>query len=511
MNQPFSIPPSAGSANTNNLHNNTLDSLKTRLLQLIHSRDTTRETHLERVTREKQRQQHLLRENERLMKELRALREIKPHFVDSLPVEDTNTLHKQDEVSLLSDDSSFNLFHSDTLQHDDLHIPTALPTLIPGAPSSNLKRTHKKKKKKDKGQQLRLPTTFLPSTRTDYSIAHGDICIKEKDDASIRLILLNPGGLTGDEGGKFLDLATQFKLYNTDILFAPEPKLNPHSDYAKNCKALFEERYVRNGIMTLTNTKLPEPSSYPIQAGGVATFISPTLARKHNCTERDKYGRWHSHTFFFKNKLFKTYCVYRVCTDSDKCENNAYKHQQFQLNLAGIETCPRRQIIYDLKVQLEEDLKRGIDIGVFADTNESRVHPTKHFISMMKDLGFHDVLVDRLGSVLPPTQNRSREAIDRIWLTSGISHKVTKVGILPKDKFLESDHCAIFLDIDKNKALSDENVPLPSHQRRRLKSSDIKACNKYQELLTHQLNQQGILIDLRNFFVLFLLMHPNPK
>lgn len=252
--------------------------------------------------------------------------------------------------------------------------------------------------------------------------------------------------------------------------------------------------------MTLTNTKLPEPSSYPIQAGGVATFISPTLARKHNCTEHDKFGRWHSHTFFFKDKLFKTYCVYRVCDDSDKCENNAYKHQQFQLNLEGIETCPRRQVIYDLKEQLEEDMKRGIDIGVFADTNESCVHPTKHFISMMRDLGFHDVLVDRMGSVLSPTQNRSREAIDRVWLTTGIKNKVTKVGILPKDKFLESDHCAIFLEIDKNKALSDEAPPLPSHQRRRLKSSDIKACNKYQELLTHQLDKQGIAHRFEKLF-----------
>lgn len=164
MNQPVSAPSSAGSASIHNLHSNTLDSLKTRLLHLIRTRDTTREIHREKIQQEKHRQQHLLRENERLMRELRALRENESHYNESPAIENTTTLHyDQDEISLLSDDSSFKIFNTDTLQYDELPTPTSLPTLITGAPSSST--TRKTATKKKKTQRTTITTTIYLSSK----------------------------------------------------------------------------------------------------------------------------------------------------------------------------------------------------------------------------------------------------------------------------------------------------------------------------------------------------------
>jgi len=74
----------------------------------------------------------------------------------------------------------------------------------------------------------------------------------------------------------------------------------------------------------------------------------------------------------------------------------------------------------------------------------------------MQNLGMEHGFQGRMGK-LPPTRKRGQRAIDHVWCTRGVSNKIRKCGIVPRDLAFVSDHLGLFIDVKFEGLPSTEN------------------------------------------------------
>lgn len=235
-----------------------------------------------------------------------------------------------------------------------------------------------------------------PSAKDNLFIPHGDIITEEKNDQHTRIILQNPCGITSENNAKLEDVITQFQAYKADYLGLPESRVNPHSDFAHTSQTIIGRR-IPGGLITHTNTGQQIPSSSAFQYGGVTAIMSKRINKTLKTTGHDKFGRWIKQSFFIHKKLLHIYTVYRVCDSGEEHEQSASEAQKHQLELNGINTPPRKHVVQALRTAIENDLETESEIIVLADANESRLHSDTLLMDMMRDLGFSNIMEERLG------------------------------------------------------------------------------------------------------------------
>jgi hypothetical protein len=142
-------------------------------------------------------------------------------------------------------------------------------------------------------------------------------------------------------------------------------------------------------------------------------------------------------------------------------------------------------MLTDLSTFVSPYKKAGHEIIIMIDANS----PADDGVieEFMNDLNLHDIMATYLPNTPPTTYQRGQNKIDHIWGTVGVLTATISTGILPIGIGPQSDHSILFADISlaalcniPSQSLNDLTHPAS----RNLWSTDVKAAEKYVELVT---------------------------
>ena len=327
--------------------------------------------------------------------------------------------------------------------------------------------------------------------------------------SSCRLLLQNPNGVdTNDKCLEYGSILEDMKHFAIDMLLLPESNINAQNftlvDNLRAAAAL----HLNHGTVNITNTPFFPPSSY--QPGGVLTTICNILASRSASTSSDPAGRWTFNSFYGKKTFLKIYCLYRVgpLTESGVI-TAATQQQHYFLKTIDRTIDPRKKVIEDLFSTLQKDISQGNEIILCGDFNES-IDSREETHSRLEQLGLTNILSERIGD-LPRTFVRGKACIDHFYSTSRVAEAVTSVGIAPFKFFLDSDHRAIYIDINIKDVLDLDTNHFPPFLFRRLKATSQSATQAYTKSIARGYKQLRIRSRLRRLTKSFKKQGATPQ
>ena len=135
----------------------------------------------------------------------------------------------------------------------------------------------------------------------------------------------------------------------------------------------------------------------------------------------------------------------------------------------------------------------GNEILLTMDANATLDSPS--MLAFMDALNLHDLMEEFLPTTQPPTFQRGRHKIDHILGTIGVLLSVINAYVLPIGWGPNSDHaiCAIDISLEILTGIPASSLHDPTHpSSRNLWSTDIKASEKYNELVQRRFTADNI-------------------
>ena len=299
-----------------------------------------------------------------------------------------------------------------------------------------------------------------------------------------RFLTYNPNGLPYQD----VEFLTQMirRCIDLHVHYCGFSEINlntSNSSLSKKMKSAVE-KFLSNGLFHMHNSRI-HGNSVDYQPGGVAGWFHGKLSRKYEGVQFDSRGRWLSHQFKGKNKNLKVYTLYRVNNSSHKPgSGSAWEQQRLLLQKDKIETNPRKQVVRELSAVLQNDIKNGFSILLMGDLNEG-VDDKEGTNAMFSEMGLLNV-VELKFKHLPKTHKEGSRAIDHIWGTADVITSVTSCGFAPFNLISYSDHRAVFVDINLQQLLEDEEIRVIKPTLRTLKSTNPRRVMDYNKLVKNR-------------------------
>lgn len=348
-------------------------------------------------------------------------------------------------------------------------------------------------------KRISTPDLAIMQSRTERPTLfqwHGDKTTEERDKNIFRVMGYNPTGITGQQPHfrKVQKIAKFMKNYKVNMACISESHVNTFSPRVQEIVSTYRITHT-DGLVHHNNTQTNNPMPTLSQPGGVSTFIDNEYTKKFNGIDYDPLGRWIATKILTTTGTFKVYTVYKVNPRPYNITNSAWHHQEVHLNKRKKAKKPEEQVTIDLEEKILKDLEANTRILVMADANERVTDAKPYLHNMLTKLGFINVLQSRLSTVLPPTNSTSLEAIDHAWSTPSLHSHIVKAGIAPKGLILQSDteeHRALILDIDMTSMTQDKQTIMQPYDRRRLKSTNIKRTDQFNEFVDKGYDEQMV-------------------
>jgi hypothetical protein len=155
---------------------------------------------------------------------------------------------------------------------------------------------------------------------------------------------------------------------------------------------------------------------------------------------------------------------------------------------------PRQQVLDDLTEFIRPHVQAGNEIIVMMDSNDTL--ESRAMDKFMDDLDLWDLMEDHLPATPPTTYQRGRNKIDHIVGTKGMLLATIRAYVLAfGDETPKSDHaiCGIDFSLDNLCGIHADSLHDPTHpSARQLWSTDIKAAEKYVELVERRITEENL-------------------
>jgi hypothetical protein len=181
--------------------------------------------------------------------------------------------------------------------------------------------------------------------------------------------------------------------------------------------------------------------------------------------------------------------VYRPC-DSPGPSTVNQQHRRYLAKKKRIEE-PREALYTDLFQEITRWKLEGSQIILGIDANEDiRTGSTADFF---RAAGMKEAILDRHQELSPPAthnRNQSRQPIDGIWVTPGLT--AVAAGYEAFGKGCPSDHRALWADFTYEDAYGYSPPPLTAPDARRLRADDPRLTDRYNERLKAALEKRKL-------------------
>jgi hypothetical protein len=189
--------------------------------------------------------------------------------------------------------------------------------------------------------------------------------------------------------------------------------------------------------------------------GGTMTIMTGRWAGRKKKVTSDAKGRWSTMTLTGKQNTSVTIITaYRVCKQKGG-EGGTIYHQQ-QLDFEENDICHvnlRAQFCKDMVKLVRELHSKNHIVILMGDFNDNLNLPSGQVNTMLRDCCLRNTIIDstRQCGSLPSTYDHGKTCLDMIAITNHprIPTSIVKAaGFFPHYHFFQTDHRAIYCDID---------------------------------------------------------------
>jgi hypothetical protein len=368
-----------------------------------------------------------------------------------------------------------------------------------GNQGTTLKKTHKKKKKK-KQRTFTQQKLLLPDIVEEADI-WGDIPVREHK--MCRIVMQNVNGIREEhEFASAHTMAEHAIDIEVNIVGLIETNVDwRHKKSQSKIRNIFRKYWPRV-VFASSSSDRRQKGLY--QPGGTLSFVtSPWASRSSSGTDPRGLGRWSTVTILGRsNKKVTVITAYRVDgTRTTKGPFTAYSQQLYLLEEKdSANTDPITNFYSDLQ-ELILQLKRDKhEIIILMDANACLADPKNKFSQWVTELKLIDPLTARHGTERQPaTFQGGKHRIDYVLTTVEIYKYITKAGILPMQSYYESDHRALYIDVDLASYLQGEPSLELSGELRHINGKNQRLISIYQETLEKFFKQSGFMSELSEF------------
>ena len=186
-------------------------------------------------------------------------------------------------------------------------------------------------------------------------------------------------------------------------------------------------------------------------------------------------GRWCSTRYRGRQDVtLRVVCVYRPCTPGTAGPSTTYSQHQRYYDENDDNRCPRKAILDDLIIQLNQWKAEGDQLIVMIDCNEDIRSTT--IKNTFRSIGLRDAITHNRDRDSPATFHRGSVPIDGIFASSTIN--MIQGGYLAFGD-MPSDHRTLWIDITYENAFGYKMPPIINPVSRRLKSNIPSVRNKF--------------------------------
>jgi hypothetical protein len=279
-------------------------------------------------------------------------------------------------------------------------------------------------------------------------------------------------------------------------------KSPPHRNSKKHISGELRRFWKRTCISFSSSDHRPvTKSSY--QPGGTLTLVgNPWSSRTNTSADPTGMGRWTTATIQGRdNTKITVYTVYRVChgTIATAGPNTAFSqlwHLADNRNLPNND--PRQLVLDNLSESIKQITAATSLVIVMMDANSTLSQKEGPLTRWLRQVHLIDPLTAKHGfEGQPRTFEQGSARIDYIFISPDLLEYVSRCGILPINDLIDSDHRAVYIDIDLGKFLKGQASASVTASIRGIQSGNPKAVERYQQLLEKSLDDNKIMGKMR--------------
>jgi hypothetical protein len=363
-----------------------------------------------------------------------------------------------------------------------------------------IRRRLRRTRKKHHHIQTTIPTSTpaIPSCiSTDES--WGDMLMLPV--ATTRIILQNINGIR--QQGEFADAHTISEYATTaqaTIVGITETNVDwKYRGTRAACRKIFQKYWQRVNIATSSSD---HQFDRVYQPGGTATIIgSPWAGRSQSSTDSSGLGRWSVMQLVGRmHSKVAVITAYRATGTRNKGPFTAYSQQSCLLRQRDIFTPPEECFYRDLGKYIQKLRSDKTSIIIMMDANDSMIRPSSKFTKWVKEhelMDPHTYLHGTEGQ--PPTYIGGSTRIDYFLVSPDLIPYVSGAGIIPFNGYYESDHRALFIDVDLSTVLKGMPPDPTSRDNRAITSQIPWKVEKYQQYVHQECIRSQIFTRSKTF------------
>ena len=224
------------------------------------------------------------------------------------------------------------------------------------------------------------------------------------------------------------------------------------------------------------------------QLGGHAIVSRDEISRRVHKYDHDnrQIGRWTSQLIKGKENLnTRVVSVYVPRPSKDYTHQRIFCQQQTALLKLGVSGAVLTIFWSDFWAQIDKWLEQGNSLIIDGDWNTDIRN--KEFLKPFEERNLIPAVHSKHGYDLPATHNAGSLPIDEIFLSSTIELKNS--GYL-EHGHSSGDHRLVWVDVTKKSTIGDKLPPITTFQARKLKCTDPRVVDRYNQLLKRYLMKE---------------------
>ena len=272
------------------------------------------------------------------------------------------------------------------------------------------------------------------------------------EDKTIRVLTHNVKGISQLHNYyEFEMLMDYMENMQVDIAGVTEMNLDLNKKETSNTLKKILKKLDRNAMASFSASKHRPKKDAVRKMGGTATIVRGNWSGRIIEVGQEKLGRWSYLTLTGKNnKKIKFITCYRVCQSSKEIGPGSIRTQQEMdiLKDSGEIVDPRKKILSDLEVYIQQEHGKGYQIILMGDLNED-LQNSKNIAKFLGATGLYNIHKEMHKEALPNTHDRGKYCIYIIAISESIPKEaIIRSGILPFYSAFPSDHRALYVDIN---------------------------------------------------------------
>jgi exonuclease III len=288
------------------------------------------------------------------------------------------------------------------------------------------------------------------------SLPWGD-SLQKKSQTSSRFFFQNINGLCTKNYTKWANSLEWLHKADIDIVGIAEPCINTQNLLVKQKYLDKVHLFGKRSVATFSENTNPSESLY--QPGGSLILCKENWKSRivQKLQDPRKWGRFVGHSYRLQQDHFLTVitayrCVNRLGTSLG--HKTSVKHQKDGITNEGLHSSVRQLCLDDLKILIDSThSKFGPHhyVILMLDANESIEESPSQISKFLQETNLIDIipLFHALeGSINTHIRSKKDRRIDFIFASPPLVPLIQKCGYLPFHQALDSDHRAIFVDIN---------------------------------------------------------------